>query len=88
MDVATIVIDKAGRLVLPKAIRDGLGLRPGSRLVVEMRSDHLELRPVEERPTLAKDNGWWVHQGSVDSAADVEEAVRRHRVERLARLSR
>lgn len=41
-------IDKAGRLVIPKALRDDLGLRPG---VVEVTADGAGLRvdvPVED----------------------------------------
>lgn len=34
-------IDKAGRLVIPKSLRDGLGLRPGP---VEVRADGVGLR--------------------------------------------
>ncbi len=41
-------IDKAGRLVIPKSLRDGLGLRPG---VVEVRAEGSGIRvdvPSEE----------------------------------------
>ena len=34
-------IDKAGRLVIPKALRDSLGIRPG---VVDVRADGTGLR--------------------------------------------
>jgi AbrB family looped-hinge helix DNA binding protein len=34
-------IDKAGRLVIPKALRDSLGLRPG---VVDVRAEGTSLR--------------------------------------------
>lgn len=40
---ATITIDKAGRLVLPKAMRDKLRLRPGSRLTADLVGDKIEL---------------------------------------------
>ena len=40
---ATLVLDKAGRLVLPKAIRERMHLHAGSKLRIEMVGDTLEL---------------------------------------------
>lgn len=88
MSHARIAIDKAGRLLLPKALRDRFRLRPGSQLKVEVRDDHLELRPLEQGPALAKEDGWWIYQGAADSVEDLESAVREHRSDRLARLAR
>lgn len=36
-------IDSAGRLVVPKALRDQLGLGPGSQVDVSVVDDHLEV---------------------------------------------
>lgn len=88
MKDVTIVIDEAGRLVLPKPIRDAFRLRAGSRLHVEPCGDHLRLRPVEVAPALVQVDGWWVHQGSPDSGDELTEAVTRHRHERLDDASR
>lgn len=51
-------IDSAGRLVIPKALRDRLGLRQGA---VEVDADgaDLRVRPLAEE-TLADDHGWLV----------------------------
>lgn len=40
-----ITVDAAGRVVIPKQIRDRLGLGPGSALELDEWGDHLELRP-------------------------------------------
>jgi AbrB family looped-hinge helix DNA binding protein len=40
---ATIVLDKAGRIVLPKVIRDRLRLSAGAKLRAEVVGDKLEL---------------------------------------------
>lgn len=37
------VIDAAGRLVIPKAARDELGLRPGTELVLRVVDSRLEI---------------------------------------------
>ncbi|MBI3686909.1 MAG: AbrB/MazE/SpoVT family DNA-binding domain-containing protein [Actinobacteria bacterium] len=38
-------IDSAGRIVVPKALRDALGLAPGQALEIVFRDGHLELVP-------------------------------------------
>ncbi|MFO1533365.1 MAG: AbrB/MazE/SpoVT family DNA-binding domain-containing protein [Thermoplasmatota archaeon] len=45
MDIITI--DKLGRVVLPKALRDGLGLLPGSRMLALRLGDRLVLESVD-----------------------------------------
>lgn len=41
----TATIDKAGRLVIPKAIRDAAGLAPGTPLDVRYRQGLIEIEP-------------------------------------------
>jgi len=41
----TIRLGKAGRFVVPKSIRDGLGLREGSRLRIDVSEESLRRRP-------------------------------------------
>jgi AbrB family looped-hinge helix DNA binding protein len=88
MSDATLTIDGAGRLVLPKRLRERFRLRPGSRLEVEIHEDHLRLHPVGVATALTKEGGWWVHRGTVDPGSDLEHAVRDHREERLQALQR
>ena len=71
----TIKIDKAGRIVLPKPVRQRFHLREGSELEIEERSDGLTLRPVEQRPSMARKNGIWVHLGKVPRDFDWNVAV-------------
>jgi AbrB family looped-hinge helix DNA binding protein len=44
-------IDAAGRIVVPKPLRDELGMRPGQPLELEVRDGHLEIEiaPVNMR---------------------------------------
>ena len=42
----TPTIDKAGRLVVPKAVREASGLRPGTRVRFRVRDGRIEIEPV------------------------------------------
>ena len=41
----TITIDQAGRIVLPKEVRNRLNLGPGTRLMLEVVAQRIELTP-------------------------------------------
>jgi AbrB family looped-hinge helix DNA binding protein len=57
---ATILIDKSGRLVLPKSIRDALHLAPGTALEIEQQGDTILLRPPRIGATMTQKNGFWI----------------------------
>ncbi len=38
-------IDRAGRVVIPKAVRDDAGLEPGTELEIEFRDGRIEIEP-------------------------------------------
>src|SRR5277367_3233511 len=58
--VVTVKIDKAGRIVLPKAVRDELRLSPGDSLDVECSKGCVVLRPALGRKRIYKKQGVWV----------------------------
>jgi AbrB family looped-hinge helix DNA binding protein len=62
-----ISIDKAGRVVLPKPIRDQMRLEAGDNLFVEGHADQITLRPVRPQALLKKEYGIWVYQGEASS---------------------
>jgi len=37
-----------GQIVIPKKIREVLGLRPGAKFIIELEGDRVILRPVKE----------------------------------------
>jgi AbrB family looped-hinge helix DNA binding protein len=71
----TLRIDKAGRIILPKPIRDRLQLREGSELALEEHPDGLVLRPVERKSSMVQEHGVWVHQGQAPSGFDWDTIV-------------
>lgn len=83
----TLRMDKAGRVVLPKPLRDRLGLRDGSDLEVEETGDGIVLKPLGERPALIKKDGLWVHTGRVPPGFDTLQAIRDEREERIRKVS-
>lgn len=50
-------IDKSGRIVVPKPLRERLGLKPGTELEAVKEQGVMLLRTVEERPALVKVDG-------------------------------
>lgn len=50
-------IDKAGRIVVPKAMRDELGLDGGAEVEVELVDGHLEIAPVTTPVRLVRREG-------------------------------
>ena len=66
----TLTVDKAGRVVLPKPVRDELQLAAGDTLELESSEDRIVLRPVRETAGLRKKQGIWVLD--VDEPLSVE----------------
>jgi len=56
----TLTVDKAGRVVLPKPVRDELELAAGDSLEMESTEDAIVLRPVRRDVGLRKKQGIWV----------------------------
>jgi len=78
-------VDRFGRIILPKRLRDDFGLAPGSVLAIEERGEGILLRPVEEGPTTTLKEGILVYVGQAEG--DLEEALKRHRQERLTEVA-
>jgi AbrB family looped-hinge helix DNA binding protein len=87
MTFMKLMIDKAGRIVLPKPVRDELQLSPGDALQLETRGEELTLRPIRENPPLRKKKGVWVYSAGEPLAASVvNETARDVRSERASRV--
>ena len=72
-------IDAAGRIVLPKQMRDRLGLTAGSQLELTECDGGLLLRPSNARSKLLKRNGRWVYTGHAPRDINWERLVEQDR---------
>lgn len=92
-----VKIDDYGRIVIPKGIRDRLGISSGSALEIDVRSEgeaaeSITLKPKGQEPALQKKGDLLVHSGSLlDEDFDVVEQIRtgrRDRAQKHAGLDR
>ena len=76
-------IDRSGRIVVPKPLRERLGFRPDSELEAIEQPDGVLLKRVEQRPSMVKVDGLWVHQGTAEPGANWERVLDELRDERI-----
>jgi AbrB family looped-hinge helix DNA binding protein len=78
-----LTIDKAGRVVIPKPLREELHLEPGDSIDMESIGEQITLRPVRGTGPLSKEHGVWVfHSGQSLSASATDEILEQIRRER------
>lgn len=78
-----LTIDKAGRVVIPKPLREALHLEPGDALDLETAGEHITLRPVRGTGPLIKEHGVWVYRvGHPLPASATDEMLQQIRTER------
>jgi len=85
-----LIIDKAGRVVIPRPLRKELHLEPGDALEMESAGERITLRPVRGTGLLTKEHGVWVfHTGQALPASATDEMLQQIREERdLANLGK
>ena len=93
----TTTVDKFGRVLIPKPLRDRLGLTPGTELTLDVHEGDdgapaLELRAVEDANDpdsgLIRVGGRLVHKGKLDPAAqDIAAFIKTQREARNLRLA-
>jgi AbrB family looped-hinge helix DNA binding protein len=83
IDGMKLTLDKSGRVVLPKPLRQRLGFRAGTTFEAMEASGGLLLRPVTQRPSLVERNGFLVHTGEISPAFDWQQLSEDLEQERL-----
>lgn len=83
-----VTIDKAGRLVLPKQVREQLGLCAGDDLELSVIDDTVTLKPKPKDLPLKRVNGRWVWGGSVPKDPDwIVKAIEKSRMDRIKQIA-
>ena len=78
------ILDKFGRIVIPKRVRDDLGLKPGAVLKIEQADQGILMEPVNEGPHMVVKNGVLVFSGT--ATGDIVGAIEVNRQGRLKKV--
>ena len=84
-----VQMDSAGRVVLPKKVRERFRLRAGDTLALQMKGDAIELRPQKNGTRLERVNGVLVlvSEASLPEGRDFVAESRDERVDEIARTA-
>ena len=77
-------LDRFGRVVILKRVRDGLGLKPGTVLEIEEVEQKIFLKPIDGEPHVVTKVGVLVFSGT--ATGDIVGVIRAHRKERLSKM--
>jgi AbrB family looped-hinge helix DNA binding protein len=82
-----VTIDAAGRIVVPKPLRDRYRLHEGSTLEIEEGTSSFVLRPLTQSPAIVLRDGLLVYVGEVPRSvrqADLVDDLREERLDEIA----
>ncbi len=81
----TLTVDRAGRVVLPKPVRDEMQLAAGDCLELHATEHQITLRPIRKQAPIRKKSGVWVisSTGRSISVKDVNDLIGEARDERI-----
>lgn len=80
---ARIIIDEAGRVMIPESLREELHLQPGDAIDMESGGEQITLRPIRGSGSMRKKQGVWVlHTGDPLPASTADEILQQIREER------
>ena len=78
-----VTIDRAGRIVVPKRLRERFNLVAGTELEMVASGDCLQLRRASAEPALVRKKGILVHHGGARGGLDVAAFIRAQREARF-----
>jgi AbrB family looped-hinge helix DNA binding protein len=64
-----LILDRAGRILIPKTLRKELRLGPGDSMQLDTQGEQITLRPIRPKALLKKEQGVWVYQGGPTHAS-------------------
>ena len=82
----TVKMDSAGRIVLPKPVREHLALSPGAELDLEEENGKLTLTPTARTSGLVRKDGYWVMTGKLPPGFDFQKFIDEMREERFREI--
>jgi AbrB family looped-hinge helix DNA binding protein len=77
-------LDRFGRIVIPKKIREDFNLKAGTSICIEESEEAIILKPVQGKPNLHVKDGVLVFSGT--PLADLSDALTQHREERMEQV--
>ena len=80
--ISELTIDGAGRVTLPKALRQELHLEPGDTLRLEAHGDQITLLPVRLTVPICKEDGIWVYRSGHPASHSINKLIEESRDER------
>ena len=78
-----VTVDRSGRVIIPKEVRNDLGLQPGTKLQIKKENGKILLEPISVEMQIVVKDGVLVFRGA--ATGDIERGVRSHRENRLKR---
>jgi AbrB family looped-hinge helix DNA binding protein len=80
---AKLTLDKAGRVVIPKKVRDKLHMSAGDAFEFKSTDEQIVLKPMREEGRMFKKRGMWVfHTGKPLTLKEVNAVIESVREER------
>jgi len=77
-------LDKFGRIVIPKKVREDFNLKAGAQIRIEKNEQTIILKPIHDVPNLILKDGVLVFSGL--PIGDLENALKKHRENRTKNL--
>lgn len=79
-----ITIDKFGRIVIPKKIRDDFGIQSGNNLIIKESPEGFFITPLKEKELITEEDGFLIINPSLD--IDFENLIKDLRDERIKKI--
>ncbi|MHB1253692.1 MAG: AbrB/MazE/SpoVT family DNA-binding domain-containing protein [Candidatus Humimicrobiaceae bacterium] len=84
MKKSKVKIDKFGRIIIPKNIRDDFGIQPGNNLIIKESMEGFFITPVKEKEIISEEDGFLIINPSSD--IDFENLIKDLRDERIKKV--